>query len=236
MATYYEVTLIGEIASQQVINRLNFTSNIDDVEVVSAYDLGIALGLDSAGPDGPPLSSSVLSAWLAAQTTAYALNEIMIRNLFSVTDFYTLPLGGADWLGTIAVPSGDRIPTFVASKLQTNRIRTDVRRGSLALTGGTEEQIEGADQWTSAYMTLLNAVAAELNAPPSRTDGSLTALYRPSVFGKEKYAVPGSDPVRYAYRYYTDETEFAQHAAVGVTWTALSDVTSQVTRKIGRGA
>lgn len=235
MATYFEVTLIGSRNSQQVINRLNFTSNIDDAGSTSSTALLAAIGYDAGAPSAPA-DPSFLLAFLNAQTVAYQLLEILVRNLFSVTDFITQPVTGVGWAGAIAVAAGDATPTFVASKLRTNRVRTDVRRGTLALTGGTEEQIEGADVWSAGYIALLDAAAAELNTPPQFTGGGTTTLYRPSVFGKERYAVPGSDPVRYAYRYWEDPSTFAANAAVGVTWSSVARVTSQVSRKIGRGS
>lgn len=235
MATYFEVTILGTRASQQIVNRCNFTSSIDSVESTNAEALLTALGVPLPDVDAPT-AGSFLARFLAAQTTAYQIDEILVRNLFSVTDFITQVLTGPDWAGSIVVAAGDALPVFVASKLKTNRVRTDVRRGTMALTGGTEEMVEGSDQWNSTYMTLLEAVATALNAPPTFVDGIFTTLYLPSVFGKERYPVPGSDPVRYAYRYYTDPTVFAAHAAVGVTWSASADVTSQVSRKLGRGS
>lgn len=235
MATAYEVTLMGTLVTEQVINRLGFVTNIDDVGSTSASALLQALGYLPSDPETPE-AFSFFVAFLAAQTASYQLDEILVRNLFSVTDFITQPVTGIGWQGGITIAAGDRLPTFVASKLRTNRVRTDVRRGTLALTGGTEEQMSGVDAWDSGYMTLLQALANELNTPPSFTGGGTTTLYRPSVFGKERYEVPGSDPVRYAYRYYPSLSEQIVHTAQNVTWSPVEAVSSQVSRKIGRGA
>jgi hypothetical protein len=235
MAKYFEATILGQKNSQLVVNRLNFTSNNETVETANANGLLQALGYQPGTPV-EPLDESFLARLLAAQTVAYQIDEIIVRNLWSVTDFITQPVSDSGWAGTIAVPAGDAIPTFVAAKLRTNRVRTDVRRGTLSLTGGTEEQTEGADVWTSGYMTLLTAVATALNAPPTFTSGGASTQFLPSVFKKERYIVPDSDPVRFAYRYYTDFALFQANIASPVTWSAVERVTSQVSRKIGRGA
>lgn len=235
MAKYFEATILGQRQGQLVVNRLNFTSNNETVETANANGMLQALGYQP-GTVVEPAEESFLAAFLAAQTTAYQIDEILVRNLWSVTDFITQPVSGGGWQGTITVAAGDALPTFVAAKLRTNRVRTDVRRGTLALTGGTEEQVEGLDVWTSGYMTLLSAVATALNTPPTFTSGGASTQFLPSIFKKERYVVPDSDPVRFAYRYYTDFALFQANIASPVTWSAVERVTSQVSRKIGRGA
>lgn len=235
MARYFEVTIIGQKSGQQVINRLNFTSNNDEPLTANSVGLLAALGYDATEPSNIA-GTSVFGRLLAAQTTQYQIDEIIVRNLHSATDFITQPVSGVDWQGSIAVAAGDGLQTFIASKLRTNRIRTDVRRGTLSLTGGTEEQTEGNDVWNSAYFALLQNVAGALNQPPTVTISGATTTFLPSVFGKERYPVPNSNPVRYAYRYWQDFTFFQANAAVGVTWSAVERVTSQVSRKIGRGS
>lgn len=235
MPHYFEVTIIGDVISEQVINRLNFTSSNEDP--LTATSLGLLQGLGYTPSDPSVIApTSFFGRYLSAQTTAFRVNEIIVRNLFSVFDFMTQPVTGSDWQGVIEIGSGDRLPTFVASKLRTNRIRTDVRRGTLSLTGGTEEQLEGTDVWNSAYMAFLTDLATAINTGVTFTSGASSTNFIPSVFGKEKYPVPGSDPVRYAYRYFKDFSLFQAHAAVGVTWAPVARVSSQVTRKIGRGA
>lgn len=235
MAKFFEVTILGQKSSQLVVNRANFVSNNETPETAHSLGLLQALGYDPEGGDHP-LSTSFLTRFLNAQTTLYQIDEIIVRNLWSTTDFITQPVSGVDWQGTIAVGAGDGLQNFVAAKLRTNRVRTDIRRGTMSLTGGTEEQTEGADVWTSAYLALLSQVAAALNAGPTYTSGGASTQFLPAVFGKERYVVPDSDPVRYAYRYYTDFALFQANVASPVTWSAVERTSSQVSRKIGRGA
>lgn len=235
MANYFEVTIIGSKSAQQIINRLNFTSSNEDPLTSTSLGLLQAMGFDPLDPSAP-VAGKMLDTFLAAQTANYEIQEITVRNLFSVFDFITQPVTGIGWQGQIVVGAGDGLQTFVAAKLRTNRIRTDVRRGTLSITGGTEEQTEGLDLWTSAYLGLLTDLAAAINTGVIFTSGASSTTFQPSVFGKERYEVPDSDPVRYAYRYYKVLADFQAHAAVGVTWSPVERVSSQVSRKIGRGA
>ena len=235
MARYFEVTLLGALGSEQIINRMNFTETGVSVGTNAALPLLVALGKE-LDEESLPSSGSFLDRFLAAQQSNYSLREIIVRNLFSVVDFITQPLAGAGWQGKIVMGPGLGALTFAAAKLRTNRTRTDVRRGTLALTPGPEDAQEGANVWTIAHLAKLQEVCDALNQPPNATISGDTFTFLPSVFGKEKYVVPNSSPARYAYRYYKDIDEFPLHAAVDVTWSPVPQITSQVTRKIGRGA
>lgn len=235
MAKYFEMTILGELANQLVVNRLNWVSNNDEPTTANSIGLLQAMGFTVADPS-VIVAGSVFNRFLQTQTTAYQVNEIIVRNLWSTTDFITQPVSGTDWAGEIVAAAGDRNPSFVAAKLRTNRVRSDIRRGTLSLTGGTEEMIDDAGDWVSSYVTVLNALCTALNLPPSFTVGGATTQFIPAVFKKEDYVVPGSDPVRKAYRYYTDFALFQANIAQPVTWASVARVSSQVSRKIGRGA
>lgn len=238
MATPYVVTIMGDLNGELDMNQLTFLSDIDDPTTTNAYGLLQALGFDPGDPT-TPIENSVLENLLTCQTVRYSMNEIQVRSLTSVIDFITQPLNPALWMGAIAVPVGDGALNFSAARLRTNRVRTDIRRGTLSLSGGTEEQIEGQDNWTAGYFELLQDLCDALNATKSYTVGETVTVFRNAVFQKEKYiSRPGGMDLspRYAYRYYTDEEEFISHTAVGLTWAPVQRVSSQVTRKFGRGA
>lgn len=235
MPKYFEVTILGEKNSQLIVNRLNFTSNNDEPLTANSVGLLQALGYNVSEPSMIG-AGSVLAGILLTSTVSYRINELIVRNLHSTTDFITQPVTGVDWQGTQAEAANTQTPTFIAAKLRTNRVRSDIRRGTLALTGGNDGHLENASLWAAGYVTLLQTLCNALNLPPSHTAGGATSTFLPSVFGKERYAVPDSDPVRYAYRYWQDFTFFQANAAIGVTWSPVTRATSQVSRKIGRGA
>lgn len=233
MATLYEVQLIGQYSGQVTINRLNFTSDIDDPTTTSALALAQALGFNPAAVTEPE-NDTVLRAYLDSQITSFRLDEIIVRSIYSVIDFFTTPVVGTGWLGTMSGTGGASVP-FISAKLETNRVRTDIRRGTLALTPPLDGDIDIAGVISSGPIAEYTVLAAALNAPPSWTTLGITTQYRPTVVKKEKYAVPGSDPVRYAYRYYETEAEQFENIALGVTWSPVGRVTSQTSRRFGRG-
>jgi hypothetical protein len=234
MAQAFEVTMLGTYQAQQIVNRLTFSTVADLTTVANSFALAQALGFQPGTPL-TPLAASFFVAWLGCQTALYQMDELIVRNLFSVTDFYTTPLSGANWDGNIATAGGGSM-SFVAQKLQTNRVRTDIRRGSVAMTPPLEAVLDEEGDVSAGHLALMQTVCDRLNAPPTWTVGSDTAEFEAAVFKKERYTVPDSNPPRAAYRYYTNQTLFWQNVAHGVTWAPVARVTSQTSRRIGKGA
>lgn len=233
MPKAFEVTIQGTYQNQQIINRLSFWNSLDTPSVSGAFPLIQALGLDPLDLTAPAVSS-VLETFLVAQTNGYQLTKVLVRNLYSVTDFYTLLPTGVGWAGT--QPQGvDGMMSFVACKLVTNRIRTDVRAGSLALTPPNEENVTADGTLNSNQTNVMQDLANALNLPPTFSSGQDTGIYVPSVFKKVKYVPEGNDPDEYAYRYPDDINVLFATSAIGVTWQIVGRVTSQTSRRIGKG-
>jgi len=235
MATPYVVTIMGELQAQLVMNQLTFLSDIDDPTTTNAYGLLQSLGFDPMDTSAP-IPNSVLDTLLQAQTTAYQMNEIVVRSLTSVIDFITQPVTGVSWAGGITVGTGDRAPTFVAARIRTNRVRTDIRRGTLALTPPTEENIDASGNLLVGQLTVLQALCTELNEPMATSEGAETTLFLPAVLKKQKYTVPDTIPPTEAYRYYSTASAQLANAAYPVVWEPVGQVTSQVSRRVGKGA
>lgn len=234
MAKMYEVTIEGRYLNQMIINRLGFVSSNDIAATATAFSLARALGIQAAVATGP-LTSSVLHRYLQAQTNLYQATQLMVRNLFGPTDFWTASLSGTVWAGEAAA-GVDGIMPFVAAKLRTNRVNQDIRRGTLALTALGEENY-GADGVIAAgYLTVLNNLAIALNAPPTWTSGSDSTQFFPAVFQKQEYVVPNRTDGRTAWKYYADPAVQLEHTAFPVTWEPVGTLTSQVSRRIGKGA
>ncbi len=234
MPKLYQVILKGSYQNQLIINAPTFITNNETPATASAVGLARALGHPNTVPTAPQ-PNTFLDAYLAAQTTIFQLEEILVRNLYDVHDFYTAALSGTGWKGDIAVTTNGAV-SFMASKLQTNRVRQDIGRGSMALTPMTEENYAADGSLIGGTLALLQTVCDRLNEPPSFTEGADATDFIPCVISKEKRPVPNSNPVREAYYYYTDPAVQLEHVAVGVTWMVKDRVTSQVTRKIGKGA
>ena len=197
MAKMFEVTIQGTYLAQQIINRLTFVSDNDLASTATAFSLTRALGLQASVGLGP-LTASAFHRFLQCQTDLYQITQLIVRNLFGPTDFYTAAIAGALWQGEI-VAGADGDKPFVAAKIKTNRVNQDIRRGSLALTPPTEEMSDAAGVITAGYLTTLNNLCIALNAPPSWTDGTDTTQFLPAVLQKDEYEVPNRTDGRTAF-------------------------------------
>lgn len=233
MPAAFEVTIQGEFRSQMTINRLCFYTGSAVSTVVGAFQLAQALGYQPSIP-AEPLTDSVLFGLTSVQTPSYVMQKLYVRNLYSVTDFWQGILTGAGWAGQSPDGGSGALP-FVATKLQTNRIRTDVRAGTLALTPFGETNMDAEGDLSTAALEALADLCNWLNAPPSFTAGSDTASYLPSVFKKEKYIPEGNDADQPAYRYPDSLDALVGSSAIGVTWSPVPRATSQTSRRFGKG-
>lgn len=236
MAKLFEVTIRGTYAGQMVINRINMVSTNDLAATASAFGLLHALGCDPADTEQPRLNS-FFDFFTKAQTEAYQITVITARNPYSNLDFITVPVGGPNWAGQIVVASGDGSFSFVAQKLKTNRIRADIRAGTMALTPPSEEDMEGNHALTVLQRSRLAAVGGALNVWPSYTVGADVTSFEPAIVKKEKYVPDPDKPEKVAYRYKKDdEAGQLELTAHPVLWEAVATVTSQTSRRIGKGA
>lgn len=234
MPKAFEVTIEGQYQNELVVNRLGFYSASDNPQVSSAYTLVQALGFNILDAT-EPAADTVLALMLLAQTSYYRINKVFARNLFSVTDFYLLPVGGVGWQGAIVASNAGSAMSFQAQKLVTNRVRTDVRAGTLALTAPNEGDFTADGSLTQAKLDLLQDICDYLNAPPSYSSGQETAQFVPAVWKKIKYTPDPAKPHKTAYKYPDDLQTLLDTSAIGVAWSPVTRVTSQVSRRIGKG-
>lgn len=234
MPYLFELTIKGTYQNQLVMNRLNFITDNENAATANAVGLLEAAGLVPGAPTAP-LTASMLHRYLQAQTDAYQMTELMARNIYDVTDFYTATVSGGGWNGEI-VSGADGLMSFVAQKLRTNRVRTDIRRGTMALTPPTEEAVDAAGNLLVGQLTVLQALCTELNEPMAASEGAETTLFLPAVLKKQKYNVPDTIPQTEAYRYYPSASQQLANSAYPVVWEPVGVVTSQVSRRVGKGA
>ena len=234
MAKLFELTIKGTYQAQQIINRFNFVTDNDIAATSSAASLLQAAGLITSTPTAPA-TASMLHRFLQAQTENYQMDELMARNLFDVTDFYTATVSGGGWNGEIVV-GADGLMSFVAQKIRTNRVRTDIRRGTAALTPPTEEAVDANGNLAAGQLTVLQALCTELNNEMERSVGADITKFLPAVMKKLEYNVPNTNPVRTAYKYYPSASQQLANTAYPVAWEPVGRVTSQVSRRVGKGS
>jgi hypothetical protein len=175
-----------------------------------------------------PGVGDLFGGWKDVLSVNLSITEVQAKAVFSSTDFYTLPLS----TGNIGIQTGDASPSFMAYALQTNRVRSDVRRGNRRLAGVAELNLNAFGVVTTEHLAVVALLGEEFSNVLTYDDEGNTLSYTPAVVSKELYQTPsGGD----AYRYYATESEQAEHLATGVAWTPKPLVTTQVTRKRGRG-
>jgi len=225
-----EVKMQGSYLGQQVISTFNYQGSGTPAAVSMSFALSSAFGLiPSAGvyPTGTPFYG-MRNGY--SNQVSYSIGAV--RDIYSDTDFYETPLVPLGVGNNTGTPS----PSFNAFGFRTNRVRADIRRGFKRLPGVVTEVIGSNGALTSTALTAAQANAGLLSLVLTYDDEGNTLTFTPCVLGREKYAVPDSSPIRYAYRYYPTEAEQEDFVAAGIVYQANTTVRSQVSRQIGRGA
>jgi len=236
MARLYEATVVGTIKSQQAIWRSNWHTS-ESSPSDGAWHLAKGLGVDPADP-ADPVGGSIMESFIACAIGAAVVTELTVRNIYDVNDFITIPVDGASWVG--GQSGGVYMPTFVNAKWYSSRVRQDIRRGFASTWGIQEANVDDSDNITGSDLTNpMTDWATGMSDDLVVVHGTIYSVtFKNCIVGKERYQVPGSSPARYAYRYYLPEDEATQfeHLAIQPQWSIANKVTSQTSRKIGKGA
>ena len=214
---------------QQCISEYHYVGSGVPASVSMSFALASAFGvIDVAGsyPAGTPFGS--LKAF---QNTDVSYIEAVVKDLYSVTDFYTTPfLTGTH--GDASNASGS-MSSFNAVGLRTNRIRSDIRRGQKRYEGLTEGAVTTFGGLDSAFATAVAGHATQLSNTLTYTDEGNTLTFVPCVISLKKIEVEG-EPTEYVK--WPTEAEQLAHLASGVVWSLVAGTTTQNSRKVGRGS
>lgn len=230
-----EVVLEQSYAGQQCINRFNYVSSGTPASVTLSFALASALGAiyDAlAVPPGYP-PTEMMRVIADIQNTAVTFENLTVKDVYSVTDFYSLPFV-EPLLGTRGT---EGMSPINAIGFYTNRVRTDVRRATKRFTGVAEGDSGNLGLLTGSILPLVENLAVLLSTPLIYDDEGNTITFTPAVCGKERYDPDTglADPNGRAYRYFPNETLQMQHTALGVLWNYYPEVRSQTSRQYRRG-
>lgn len=232
MARLYEVTLIGKLFNQQIVNRWNYVSTDVTVPSTNAFGLVSAMGLiPTAGlfPVG-----TIGKAIQALANSSLVWSQVFCRAVYDPTDFLDLPyVPTAPGDST----SGQAMSPFIALGVRSNRVRLDIGRGYKRFAGVSEGDIDAGGTLATGVQTALNSLATLMGDSLTFTEGAVTVTYDPVIVKKFKYTTTSG---KKAYRYYTTaeggQTAQLANLAQGITWEAYTQVRSQTSRQYGKGS
>jgi hypothetical protein len=224
----YEVTLTQSFFGQQCINRWNYLSTGTPVGITGSAALLHAMGaIDTAGVLP---SDTVIGDMQDLQMNSVTFEGVIAKAIREApTDFFdygypTGTVGGG--------ASGDAYSPIAAYGFFTNRVRTDIARGTKRYTGVGEGSVDTGGVVSSAALSFMNTMAEHLSDVLSYTDGGNSLTFAPIVVSKKKTVVGGKP----RYNYYDTIAEQLEHIAQGIVWTPYPTVRSQVSRQYKHGA
>lgn len=225
----YEVVVEQRYLEQECISRFNYLSTGTPAAVTGSLALCDALGFLASAGNYP--SPSFFEDMRGVQTVAVNYVQVVVLNVYDPTDFYATPFEpNTNGLNTGAGYQ----PTFMAYGFRTNQTRRDIRRGQKRLVGVNEQYIGDGGGLLPQQQLANDQFAVSMTATQSYNDEGNTLTFAPVVVSKQKYTPVGSTSE--AYRYYPTLAEQLNHLAQSITWTAENIVTTQNSRKRGRGS
>lgn len=221
-----EVVLRAELNGQQHINRFNYVASGTPSAVSRSFGLTWAMGFI---PTATVYPSDTIFYWMKNQlSTSLVFSEVEVRDVYSTTDFYLLPFPS----GTAGAYSGEAASPTLAYGFRTNRVRTDIRRGTRRFGGVVETTMGAGGVLGGGIGASLDVVAGLMSDILEYDDEGNTLAYSPCVVKREKYTTPNGNT---AYRYMESESEQLENVATSIIWSPYQEMRTQVSRQYGRG-
>lgn len=218
-----ELVLRQRYFGVEIVNRWNYVSGGTPAAASLSFALVSAVGAVALAAD------SMIGEIRALQSTAVDFVDIEARNVYSTTDFYTRPFGtGINGQNA----GGEALSPVMAYGFRTNRVRTDVRRGTKRFVGVVENDTTSGGNLSAAALDQMNIILGLMSDILTYDDEGNTLSFSPAVCGKEAYTTPSG---RTAYRYYATEAAQLAMTAQGILWEAYDTTRSQTSRQYGRG-
>jgi len=225
-----EATLTSEYVGQLIINRWHYIATGDPAPVTNSFGLLSAMGWLLPGASAVTFATGTVAKQVQnCLHSDLAFRAIYVRDLYDPTDFIETAFPS----GVVGLAGGEAASPVLAYGLNSNRVRTDIRRGQKRFSGVTETAMNSGGLLTGAILTELDTLAVKMGDVLSYTTGGASLSLTPAVLQYERYE---TDSGSFAYRKYATESAQLTHAAVGVSWVVKDRVRTQTSRQIGRGA
>lgn len=223
-----EAALRTELFGQECINRWNYVGSGTPAAVSMSFALANAMGLvrGLVSPFYP--ADGFMTRLSPLLGTDLIFRELIVKDIYSVTDFYTTPYVNGE-VGTGGSTGSSPINAF---GFRTNRVRSDIARGTKRLPGVTNEAVADGGTFVGGVTTLMNDVALLFGETLTYDDDGNTITFTPCVVSKEEYTTPSG---KKAYRYYSTLSAQMAKVAQGIAWEPYTQVRGQASRQYGKG-
>lgn len=220
-----EMKVLGDYYGKAWVTTFHYTTTTTPAVVTQSFALAAAAGFVQGFT---PVANDMYADWKAAVINVCYFREIQVRNVYSVSDFYTQPLS----VNNAGGQTGQAAASSQAYAVQSSRVRQDIRRGNRRLQGVNTDSLNNDGELGPGQLTLMEALAASMTATLTYDDEGNSLSFTPVIVSKERYTTPAGN---YAYRYYQDVSDQLAHTASGILWKPAERTTTQVSRKPGRG-
>jgi len=225
----YEVVLSQQFFGQLCINRWNYVSSGDSGSTIGSFALLNAMGFVPTSGAFP--ADTVAGLIQDNQTPDAVFTNVLIKALYDdPTDFWdqAFPTGVAGQQG-----SGQSMSPLNAFGFRTNRVRTDVARGTKRFVGISEAVVDGGGIINSGTLAGYDVLAERMSDVLEYTGSGASLSFAPAICGKLEYEAPSG---KRAYKYYPSLVTQLAHTAQGIAWAPYNAVRSQTSRQYGNGA
>lgn len=225
MAIVYEVTLLTRYFGQACVNRWNYLGSGTPISTIPSFALLSAMGFIDAsgamptGTVGGLIQAQSPDELVFIQALARTVTDENPTNFFD----YAYPAGtiGANSAGLAMSP-------IDAYGFRTNRVRTDIARGTKRFVGVTEGAVTSGGNIEPTVLTGLNTLAVAMTASLSYTTGGESLAFAPVICKKLEYTTPSG---KRGYKYYSTQALQQAQLAQGIVWQPYDTVRSQVSRQ-----
>lgn len=213
----YEIVDAQVLSGQQVLNVYYY-------QVTSAVEFETATVAEALATQ---FIEEYIPSVLILQSADIVHERVTVRNLFNISDWYTgsLSLPGTGWAGAQST-----LGTFNAVGYKLDGDNHAVRNGAKRISALVEDSVTDGVITDSGLTGALNDLGEAMAAPI--TDGLVTPLaaFIPVIVKRVAEVISGVTN----YRLPASLAEAVLSIVVGGVWDAV--VTSQTSRKIGRGS
>jgi len=209
---------INDLYQLVLTAKYNFT----EPTLVNAFYYRDIVGLtsDAAESLANEFQLDVLPKIAAVVTGSTKFTKLVVKNLYDPTDFWE------ELLSVAGDRSGEAMPPFNAWSFVSNRKRADIRPGQKRFGILSETDVSTGGFVESGLVTAMDDLASALGF---RMQVSLFDTWEPRVVKRIRSGVPGE------YTYRLPESQGEEVSFYPDTWQYRTAVTTQNTRKHGRG-